>query len=313
MEIFSNLFKKQKALDESEEVKKTKIEHTLVSLYTECSEMRENDLINEIKKYKQKEEVEESEIESEIEKIIAKKIASNYSKFGTSNFDIFSTYMPLTRMIEEDIPEIVKNEYAKIKNRERNLTKEEVEKLTKENIIERIAKSIGNEYNTEKTFEIPPAIASLEPEEKDYFINCVHKEVGDEEFSTFQEAILSMKMMKKGTEAAEKTENLIASIQTEKPQDIATIADIGTSMANDSKQLEVHKVVNEIGFEPKTMEVVAKLVDAGVIDNLKKMSEEEQTKSIGVINGELEKVVMAKEKQKEVEAPNNSDDGEIEY
>ena len=108
------------------------------------------------------------------EAIIAKKMAANYRKFGGTKINTLGRYLPVEKMLEEDLPSKVYNEYEMMKESEKEENKVDKSEL-KIQILDEIAKNVASTYNEIGEFVIPQSknMTQITPEEEKKFIGAI--------------------------------------------------------------------------------------------------------------------------------------------
>ena len=155
---------------DDEELKQKKVEEELKQIYQNCEKTSELELVHKLETIRivQKNPI----IEKLEEMIVAKRMALNYRDFGGTKISTLARYLPVDKMIEVNIPEMVCNEYEKIKEEEKN----KVDKSSlKTQILQEIAKKVANSYQEVGEFVIPQSrnMTQLTRKEEENFIKSI--------------------------------------------------------------------------------------------------------------------------------------------
>ena len=186
----NELKEKMKELIEERRIKSQTIEERkkeqgdcekLVEIYKNCSDLTDWDIVNNIKDINVNEQDKKSQ--QLLRKIIAKKIADNYSKFGTSTISTFSYLIPVEDMFAENIPELVENEWN-MQKRQGNYAESNynyTQRSLRGTLLEHIAKKSINSYLETGRFSVPQSemMHKITSQEENNFIKTLEKELND--------------------------------------------------------------------------------------------------------------------------------------
>ena len=155
---------------DDEELKQKKVEEELKQIYQNCEKTSELELVHKLETVRIVKK--NPSIEKLEEMIVAKRMALNYRDFGGTKISTLARYLPVDKMIEVNIPEMVCNEYEKIKKEEKN----KVDKSSlKTQILQEIAKKVANSYQEVGEFVIPQSrnMTQLTRKEEENFIKSI--------------------------------------------------------------------------------------------------------------------------------------------
>ena len=118
----------------------------LNKIYDDCASMPDGSIINKIKKILETIDEKSEKINETINKIIAKKIAVNFSNFGTSLIKGFNKIISPLEMLEIDLLNLVNAEYKKIEKDNIGNLKPYDKDILKNAIIQELGKEIASQY-----------------------------------------------------------------------------------------------------------------------------------------------------------------------
>ena len=264
---------------DSEKIKQRQIEEELKELYKICADLTELDLINKLESINI---VQKNERLNKLEEaIIAKKMAANYRKFGGTKINTLGRYLPVEKMLEEDLQTKVYNEYEKMKNDKNEENKVDKSKL-KMQILDEIAKNVANTYNEIGEFVIPQSknMTQITQEEEKNFIGSIQiysrQKLNDED-------IININLQIKGRSNNMHLKDFLVKLRSlPKAQ-----ADIFIS--NTKELLE----------DKEKLKVYNQLVNSGIIKDLQILTEEQRKKYIYSIKNDLSEKTFEKDSEEE--------------
>ena len=149
---------------------------TLKELYENCENIPERILTDKIKGLSIQEKTES--IQKILDKIVARKIADDYSKFGSTMLDTLKNIVSVEDMYEYHIADLAQEEYQdKISQgiqTEKSYNKRDFE----DNLLKHMAGDIARKFFATSKYIIPPLkrFRSIEKREKDLFLSEIQKE-----------------------------------------------------------------------------------------------------------------------------------------
>ena len=149
---------------------------TLNELYENCENIPERILTDKIKGLSIQEKTES--IQKILDKIVARKIADDYSKFGSTMLDTLKNIVSVEDMYEYHIADLAQEEYQdKISQgiqTEKSYNKRDFE----DNLLKHMAGDIARKFFATSKYIIPPLkrFRSIEKREKDLFLSEIQKE-----------------------------------------------------------------------------------------------------------------------------------------
>lgn len=230
-------------------------------------------------------------IEKLEEMIVAKRMALNYRDFGGTKISTLARYLPVDKMIEVNIPEMVCNEYEKIKEEEKN----KVDKSSlKTQILQEIAKKVANSYQEVGEFVIPQSrnMTQLTRKEEENFIKSIQTYVRKKLRAT---DITSIRDQIRGRDT-----NMLLKQYIEKMKRLP------------KAQLEmfIHNT-GELVENNEELTVYKELKDSGMIENLQKFSDDKRKDYIKVLNDTVQKRVEEKSHNNPNDKQTPNDEPEI--
>lgn len=152
----------------------------LTKIYKGCTDVADWDIVNNIKML----DVNEQDKRSQqlIRKIVAKKMADNYSKFGTSAISAFSYLISVEDMFAENIPQLVESEWNVLQQKKGHYAESNyryTQRNLRRNLLEHIAKKSINAYLDTGRFSVPQSqmMHQITTQEENDFIRTLEKEL----------------------------------------------------------------------------------------------------------------------------------------
>lgn len=271
---------------EDQDIVEKRILSELEILYRLCKDKKDweiTDRINELKEILKDSDISQ-EIQNLIHQIIARKMAENYysdiSK-GTRIYEL-SKVMPVEEMIEQDLAQMVKQEYQKIE--EDRGTKEsrfELDEL-KSLILNQMAKEIAGKYKEIELFVIPQSenMKRLKPNQKEEFI---------EKIQTFSGKELSRK------EILDIYEQINGKVNNAQMKETKLISEI-RELQDDYKEESIDCLINILGdikLDVETTNTISMLSEADFIRQLNSIPQDKRQETIEIIKATLGKRKLA--------------------
>ena len=264
---------------DSEKIKQRQIGEELKELYKICADLTELDLINKLESINI---VEKNERLNKLEEaIIAKKMAANYRKFGGTKINTLGRYLPVEKMLEEDLPSKVYNEYEMMKESEKEENKVDKSEL-KIQILDEIAKNVASTYNEIGEFVIPQSknMTQITPEEEKKFIGAIQIHSGQK---LTDEDIININLQIKGRSNNIHLKDFLIKLRN-LPKAQADIFMSNTKELLDSE--EELKIFNQ-------------LANSGIIQSLQGLPKEQRKEYIYSIKKDLEEKTSEKDDNQE--------------
>lgn len=274
---------------DDEELKQKKVEEELKQIYQNCEKTSELELVHKLETIRIVQK--NPSIEKLEEMIVAKRMALNYMDFGGTKISTLARYLPVDKMIEVNIPEMVCNEYEKIKEEEKN----KVDKSSlKTQILQEIAKKVANSYQEVGEFVIPQSrnMTQLTRKEEENFIKSIQTYVRKKLRAT---DITSIRDQIRGRDT-----NMLLKQYIEKMKRLP------------KAQLEmfIHNT-GELVENNEELTVYKELKDSGMIENLQKFSDDKRKDYIKVLNDTVQKRVEEKSHNNPNDKQTPNDEPEI--
>ena len=274
---------------DDEELKQKKVEEELKQIYQNCEKTSELELVHKLETIRIVQK--NPSIEKLEEMIVAKRMALNYRDFGGTKISTLARYLSVDKMIEVNIPEMVCNEYEKIKEEEKN----KVDKSSlKTQILQEIAKKVANSYQEVGEFVIPQSrnMTQLTRKEEENFIKSIQTYVRKKLRAT---DITSIRDQIRGRDT-----NMLLKQYIEKMKRLP------------KAQLEmfIHNT-GELVENNEELTVYKELKDSGMIENLQKFSDDKRKDYIKVLNDTVQKRVEEKSHNNPNDKQTPNDEPEI--
>lgn len=149
---------------------------TLNELYENCENIPERILTDKIKGLSIQEKTES--IQKILDKIVARKIADDYSKFGSTMLDTLKNIVSVEDMYEYHIADLAQEEYQDKISRGIQTEKSYNKRDFEDNLLKHMAGDIARKFFATSKYIIPPLkrFRSIEKREKDLFLSGIQKE-----------------------------------------------------------------------------------------------------------------------------------------
>lgn len=149
---------------------------TLKELYENCENIPERILTDKIKGLSIQEKTES--IQKILDKIVARKIADDYSKFGSTMLDTLKNIVSVEDMYEYHIADLAQEEYQDKISRGIQTEKSYNKRDFEDNLLKHMAGDIARKFFATSKYIIPPLkrFRSIEKREKDLFLSEIQKE-----------------------------------------------------------------------------------------------------------------------------------------
>lgn len=265
---------------DDEELKQKQVEEELKQIYQNCEKTSELELVNKLETTRIVQK--NPSIEKLEEMIIAKRMALNYKDFGGTKINTLSRYLPINKMIEVNIPEMVYNEYEKIKD------EDEKNKVDKSNlkiqILQEIAKRVANNYQEVGEFVIPQSknMTQLTRKEEENFIKTIQtylrKRLKGTELTSIRDQI-------RGRDTNMQLKQYIEKMKRLPKAQLEMFINNTEELAENSEELLVYKELKE----------------SGIIENLQKINDDKRKEYIKVLNDTVQNRVSEKSKEQQKE------------
>lgn len=282
---------------DDERILQNRVNNELEILYRVCKNKRDNEVVERIEKLESLlGNVQDSKETKElIQKVIARKMAENcYSDIskGTRIYTL-SKAMPIEKMIEVDLPNMVIKEYSKIE-KENNEKKEgrATETGIRQQILGEMAENIGEQYKTTGVFVIPQSesMKKLTLEEEQNFIKLIKIYSGEK---IDERDILDIKEQIKGkVNDIQLKENIL-------------INDIKKVPENKRKEIIVF-FSNILNDDDQTLKTLQLLQNSQLINRLNSIPEDKREDTIKTIDETLSKKYKTEKETTEIKDNTNT-------
>lgn len=165
-------------LEQKEKEREKEVLKDLRELYAKCDKIEGSDLTEKLSGIKKQEK--SQKISEAINQILARKAAIEWTQFGTTRLPSMYTVITPEEMIEIDFPNLVEQEYADIKDKQKyaitkvyEFDKNNLQKL----ILKGIAKQVSGVHKEYGIIEIPQSVVetTLDGEVEQYFVEKILK------------------------------------------------------------------------------------------------------------------------------------------
>ena len=240
---------------------------TLKELYENCENIPERILTDKIKGLSIQEKTES--IQKILDKIVARKIADDYSKFGSTMLDTLKNIVSVEDMYEYHIADLAQEEYQDKISRGIQTEKSYNKRDFEDNLLKHMAGDIARKFFATSKYIIPPLkrFRSIEKREKDLFLSEIQKET-----------------------SKTLTKMQISDIEGQMQGIIGTNADI-EELAEKLFETPKKKAKNIINVAKKmtseddrNYNTVMSLQESGLLETLAKMPREKREKYIGAFS-----------------------------
>ena len=240
---------------------------TLKELYENCENIPERILTDKIKGLSIQEKTES--IQKILDKIVARKIADDYSKFGSTMLDTLKNIVSVEDMYEYHIADLAQEEYQDKISRGIQTEKSYNKRDFEDNLLKHMAGDIARKFFATSKYIIPPLkrFRSIEKREKDLFLSEIQKET-----------------------SKTLTKMQISDIEGQMQGIIGTNADI-EELAEKLFETPKKKAKNIINVAEKmtseddrNYNTVISLQESGLLETLAKMPREKREKYIGAFS-----------------------------
>lgn len=240
---------------------------TLNELYENCENIPERILTDKIKGLSIQEKTES--IQKILDKIVARKIADDYSKFGSTMLDTLKNIVSVEDMYEYHIADLAQEEYQDKISRGIQTEKSYNKRDFEDNLLKHMAGDIARKFFATSKYIIPPLkrFRSIEKREKDLFLSEIQKET-----------------------SKTLTKMQISDIEGQMQGIIGTNADI-EELAEKLFETPKKKAKNIINVAKKmtseddrNYNTVMSLQESGLLETLAKMPREKREKYIGAFS-----------------------------
>lgn len=240
---------------------------TLKELYENCENIPERILTDKIKGLSIQEKTES--IQKILDKIVARKIADDYSKFGSTMLDTLKNIVSVEDMYEYHIADLAQEEYQdKISQgiqTEKSYNKRDFE----DNLLKHMAGDIARKFFATSKYIIPPLkrFRSIEKREKDLFLSEIQKET-----------------------SKTLTKMQISDIEGQMQGIIGTNADIEELAEKlfETPKKKAKNIINVAGKmtkdDDRNYNTIMSLQESGLLETLAKMPREKREKYIGAFS-----------------------------
>lgn len=258
---------------DDEELKQKQVEEELKQIYQNCEKTSELELVDKLETIKIVQKT--PSIEKLEEMIVAKRMALNYRDFGGTKISTLARYLPVDKMIEINTPEMVYNEYEKIKEEEE---KNKVDKSSlKTQILQEIAKKVANSYQEVGEFVIPQSrnMTQLTRKEEENFIKSIQTYVRKKIRGT---DVTNIRNQIRGRDANMQLKQYIEKMKRLPKAQLEIFINNTGELVENNEELTVYK----------------ELKDSGIIENLQKLTDDKRKDYIKVLNDTVQKRVEEK-------------------
>lgn len=258
---------------DDEELKQKQVEEELKQIYQNCEKTSELELVDKLETIRIVQKT--PSIEKLEEMIVAKRMALNYRDFGGTKISTLARYLPVDKMIEVNITEMVYNEYEKIKEEEE---KNKVDKSSlKTQILQEIAKKVANSYQEVGEFVIPQSrnMTQLTRKEEENFIKSIQTYVRKKLRGT---DVTNIRDQIRGRDANMQLKQYIEKMKRLPKAQLEIFINNTGELVENNEELTVYK----------------ELKDSGIIENLQKLTDDKRKDYIKVLNDTVQKRVEEK-------------------
>ncbi len=194
----------------------------LQGIYDSCGDMNDIQLVEEISQVKISERTDK--IEEKIRQIVAKKMAFDCMQFGGPKIPTMSQIVPLSDMLEADIPSLIEKEYKGLredfdqKGTQYYKYGDQEKMLVKMKILDNIAKTVARNFEEVGDISVPQSeqMKNLSDNEIDIFIEQVRKFCKVEKLS---DADLERIRKQVRGEASVELDDIVRMLQKMRPSD----------------------------------------------------------------------------------------------
>lgn len=264
---------------EDEQIIEENVKNELRMLYKICKDKKEYEVVERVEKLK--ELLNDNEvsvnIQNLIRQVVAKKMAENYYsdiKKGTRIFGL-SKIIPVEDMIENDLPNMVEEEYKKIEENEGNKKGRFNKKELKIQMLIEMAKNIAYKYDETGVFIIPQSenMKTIDKEEEEIFIKSIQ---------TYSRKQLSKQEV---IDIDEQVRGNFNNVQIKESMLINLIK----SFPEKDKNKNIDILTKIASSDEKKIEIVSMIQESGLIDKLNELPEDKREKIIEIMGKAIEK------------------------
>lgn len=221
------------------------IKNELIILYKSCKYKKDNEVTEKVEEITK---ILEGQIDEEIselvQKVVAKKMAENYYSDVSKGTKIYtlSKVIPVTDMIDADLPSKVEKEYAKIEREEGKKEGRFDKSQLKIMILREMARNIAKQYEETRTFIIPQSknMRNLDKHEEQEFINSIEVFFGQE---LSQQEIANIEGQIRGTRG--NMEELIKQIRKIPDEDKMNSINVLTELLKDKETIRTLSIFKD--------------------------------------------------------------------
>ena len=240
---------------------------TLKELYENCENIPERILTDKIKGLSIQEKTES--IQKILDKIVARKIADDYSKFGSTMLDTLKNIVSVEDMYEYHIADLAQEEYQDKISRGIQTEKSYNKRDFEDNLLKHMAGDIARKFFATSKYIIPPLkrFRSIEKREKDLFLSEIQKET-----------------------SKTLTKMQISDIEGQMQGIIGTNADIEELAEKlfETPKKKAKNIINVAGKmtkdDDRNYNTIMSLQESGLLETLAKMPREKREKYIGAFS-----------------------------
>ena len=240
---------------------------TLKELYENCENIPERILTDKIKGLSIQEKTES--IQKIFDKIVARKIADDYSKFGSTMLDTLKNIVSVEDMYEYHIADLAQEEYQDKISRGIQTEKSYNKRDFEDNLLKHMAGDIARKFFATSKYIIPPLkrFRSIEKREKDLFLSEIQKET-----------------------SKTLTKMQISDIEGQMQGIIGTNADIEELAEKlfETPKKKAKNIINVAGKmtkdDDRNYNTIMSLQESGLLETLAKMPREKREKYIGAFS-----------------------------
>lgn len=264
---------------EDEQIIEENVKNELRMLYKICKDKKEYEVVERVEKLK--ELLNDNEvsvnIQNLIRQVVAKKMAENYYsdiKKGTRIFGL-SKIIPVEDMIENDLPNMVEEEYKKIEENEGNKKGRFNKKELKIQMLIEMAKNIAYKYDETGVFIIPQSenMKTIDKEEEEIFIKSIQ---------TYSRKQLSKQEV---IDIDEQVRGNFNNVQIKESMLINLIK----SFPEKDKNKNIDILTKIASSDEKKIEILSMIEESGLIDKISELPEDKREKIIEIMGKAIEK------------------------
>lgn len=258
-----------------EEIVEDKVGQEFETLYASTGDLNDNSVVRRLEAIGGivRESNSSMDITPQVERIISKKIAENFYddlKRGTLLF-AYSTLIPFEKMLEDDIPSMVEEEFAKLEDEQGKKDGRFRRTDLMQQILSEVGKIVGTRYNetregSSKRFIIPRSktMQNLTPDE-------------------VQEFVRSIEIYSRKTLTKKDLKSIYEQIQGVIKNDNTRAMLIVNALSNlPDKDESVGRVTDIMSSEQK-IRTILMMEEIGLLDRFEKMSPDKKEKALQII------------------------------